>query len=158
VTIYQLTPSGLQPANRRASTTYFSGAGGLMSSAEDYLQFAQMLLNGGELNGKRLLGPRTIDLMTANHTGDMVNGQFGRSAQGMGFGLSVQVVQDPVAANLRVSKGVRLGRGDWRQLLDRAPRTNHLDLFCPGRIGRRTSTGLRRSRKVRDSRISERKP
>jgi CubicO group peptidase (beta-lactamase class C family) len=105
VTIYQSTPSGLQPANRRASTTYFSGAGGLMSSAEDYLQFAQMLLNGGELNGKRLLGPRTIDLMTANHTGDMVNGQFGRPAQGMGFGLSVQVVQDPVAANLRVSKG-----------------------------------------------------
>ncbi|HEY7445920.1 MAG TPA: serine hydrolase domain-containing protein [Vicinamibacterales bacterium] len=105
VTIYQSTPQGLQPANRPASKTYFSGAGGLMSSAEDYLQFAQMLLNGGELNGKRLLGPRTIDLMTANHTGDMVNGQFGRPAQGMGFGLSVQVVQDPVAANLRVSKG-----------------------------------------------------
>ncbi len=105
VTIYQSTPNGLQPANRPASTTYFSGAGGLMSSAEDYLQFAQMLLNGGELNGKRLLGPRTIELMTANHTGDMVNGQFGRPAHGMGFGLSVQVVQDPVAANLRVSKG-----------------------------------------------------
>ena len=105
VTIYQSTPNGLQPANRPASTNYFSGAGGLMSSAEDYLQFAQMLLNGGELNGKRLLGPRTIELMTANHTGDMVNGQFGRPAHGMGFGLSVQVVQDPVAANLRVSKG-----------------------------------------------------
>jgi CubicO group peptidase (beta-lactamase class C family) len=43
--------------------------------------------------------------MTANHTGDMVNGQFGRPPRGMGFGLSVQVVQDPVAADLRVSKG-----------------------------------------------------
>jgi CubicO group peptidase (beta-lactamase class C family) len=105
VTIYRSTPNGLEPANQPASTTYFSGAGGLMSTAEDYLQFVQMLLNGGELNGMRLLGPRTIELMTANHTGDMVNGQFGRPAQGMGFGLSVQVVQDPVAANLRVSKG-----------------------------------------------------
>jgi CubicO group peptidase (beta-lactamase class C family) len=84
---------------------YFSGAGGIASTAEDYLQFAQMLLNGGELDGVRILGPRTIDLMTANHTGDMVNGQFGRPARGMGFGLSMQVVLDPVAANLAVSKG-----------------------------------------------------
>jgi CubicO group peptidase (beta-lactamase class C family) len=43
--------------------------------------------------------------MTSNHTGDMVNGQFGRPARGMGFGLSMQVVQDPIAADLRVSKG-----------------------------------------------------
>jgi CubicO group peptidase (beta-lactamase class C family) len=43
--------------------------------------------------------------MTANHTGDMVNGQFGRPERGMGVGLSVQVVQDPAAADLRVSKG-----------------------------------------------------
>ena len=49
-------------------------AGGLAVSAEDYLQFAQMLLNGGELAGKRLLGPRTIELMVSNNTGDMVNG------------------------------------------------------------------------------------
>jgi CubicO group peptidase (beta-lactamase class C family) len=105
VTIYQSSPQGLRPGNQAVSTVYFSGAGGMMSTAEDYLQFAQMLLNGGQLNGVRLLGPRTVQLMTANHTGDMVNGQFGRPAQGMGFGLSMQVVQDPVAANLRVSKG-----------------------------------------------------
>ena len=64
-----------------------------------------MLLNGGELDGRRFLGPRTVDLMTTNHTGDMVNGQFGRPARGMGFGLSMQVVQDPAAADLAVSKG-----------------------------------------------------
>jgi CubicO group peptidase (beta-lactamase class C family) len=107
VTLYQRSDAGLQrnmPA-QVGSTTFFAGGGGLMSTAEDYLQFAQMLLNGGELNGKRLLSAKTIQLMTSNHTGDMVNGQFGRPARGMGFGLSMQVVQDPVAADLRVSKG-----------------------------------------------------
>jgi CubicO group peptidase (beta-lactamase class C family) len=88
-----------------SQVAYFSGAGGLSASALDYLQFAQMLMKGGELNGHRLLGPRTVELMTANHTGDMVNGQFGRPARGMGFGLGMQVVLDPIAAQLAVSKG-----------------------------------------------------
>jgi len=107
-TVYQRTPNGLVPApnaNQLISGTYFSASGGLMSTAEDYLQFAQMLVNGGQMNGKRYLGPRTVELMTANHTGDMVNGQFGRPARGMGFALGVQVVLDPVAADLRVSPG-----------------------------------------------------
>ncbi len=103
--LYNRSPKGLQPTPRVTNTTYFSGAGGLASTAEDYLQFAQMLLNRGQMNGVRFLSPKTIDLMTANHTGDMVNGQFGRPERGMGFGLSVQVVQDPAAADLRVSKG-----------------------------------------------------
>jgi CubicO group peptidase (beta-lactamase class C family) len=105
VTIYRTTPTGLQPANQTSNTNYLSGASALMTTAEDYLQFAQMLLNGGQLNGKRILSPRTIELMTSNHTGDMVNGQFGRPARGMGFGLSMQVALDPIAADLRVSKG-----------------------------------------------------
>jgi CubicO group peptidase (beta-lactamase class C family) len=105
VTMSESTPSGLRTVARSDSTVYFSGAGGMMSTAEDYLQFAQMMLNGGELNGRRYLSPQTMALMTSNHTGDMVNGQFGRPPRGMGFGLSMQVVMDPVAANLRVSKG-----------------------------------------------------
>jgi len=88
-----------------SNVVYFSGASALSASVEDYLQFAQMLMNGGELNGHRLLGPRTVELMTSNHTGDMVNGQFGRPARGMGFGLGMQVVLDPIAAELTVSKG-----------------------------------------------------
>jgi CubicO group peptidase (beta-lactamase class C family) len=106
-TIYTRRPGeGLQPQPRQElDSVYFSGAGGLASTAADYLQFAQMLLNGGELDGKRLLGPRTVELMVANHTGDMVNGQFGRPARGMGFGLGMEVVLDPVAAGLAVSKG-----------------------------------------------------
>jgi CubicO group peptidase (beta-lactamase class C family) len=104
-TMHVRSAEGLRVNPTEQERYYFSGAGGLAASAEDYLQFAQMLLNGGELDGQRYLGPRTIELMTANHTGDMVNGQFGRPARGMGFGLSVQVVQDPVAADLAVSKG-----------------------------------------------------
>jgi len=106
-TIYTRRPGeALQPQpNQALSSVYFSGAGGLATSAADYLQFAQMLLNGGELDGKRLLGPRTVDLMVSNHTGDMVNGQFGRPARGMGFGLGMQMVLDPVAADLAVSQG-----------------------------------------------------
>jgi CubicO group peptidase (beta-lactamase class C family) len=105
VTMSESTPNGLRAVARTDSTVYFSGAGGMMSTAEDYLQFAQMMLNGGELNGRQYLSPQTMTLMTSNHTGDMVNGQFGRPAHGMGFGLSMQVVMDPVAAGLRVSKG-----------------------------------------------------
>jgi CubicO group peptidase (beta-lactamase class C family) len=107
-TVYQRTPNGLVPAansNQLISGTYFSASGGLMSTAEDYLQFAQMLVNGGTLNGKRYLGPKTVELIASNHTGEMVNGQFGRPAHGMGFGLGVQIVLDPVAADLRVSPG-----------------------------------------------------
>jgi CubicO group peptidase (beta-lactamase class C family) len=95
----------LEVTPRALDAVYFSGAGGLASTAEDYLQFAQMLLNGGELNGRRYLGPRTVELMRSNHTGDLVNGQFGRPARGMGFGLGMQVVENPVAAELAVSKG-----------------------------------------------------
>ncbi len=50
--------------------TYYSGGAGLMSTGTDYWRFAQMLLNGGEMSGVRLLSPRTIDLMTTNSIGD----------------------------------------------------------------------------------------
>ena len=108
VPMYRRTAEGFarQPdQNGLSSATYFSGAGGLSTTAEDYLQFAQMLLNGGELNGRRYLSPRTVALIASNHTGEMVAGQFGRPAKGVGFGLGVQVVEDPVAADLRVGKG-----------------------------------------------------
>ena len=108
VPMYRRTAEGFvkQPdQNGLSSATYFSGAGGLSTTAEDYLQLAQMLLNGGELNGRRYLSPRTVALMSSNHTGEMVAGQFGRPAKGVGFGLGVQVVEDPVAADLRVGKG-----------------------------------------------------
>ena len=109
VTLYNRTPAGaLERAPNQSglsSTSYFAGSGGMVSTAEDYAKFAQMMLNGGELNGRRYLGPRTVQMMTTNHTGDMVNGQFGRPARGMGFGLGVQVNEDPAASGLPQSKG-----------------------------------------------------
>jgi len=107
-TLYGKSPKGLLRAENQdgfSLKTYFSGGGGLMSTAEDYLQFAQMLLNGGEMNGRRLLSPRTVDLMASNHVGDMFNGKLGRPAHGMGYGLLVGIVEDGVAAGLRVSNG-----------------------------------------------------
>jgi CubicO group peptidase (beta-lactamase class C family) len=104
VTIYQKSANGLEKRakqNSLTSSTYFSGGGGLMSTAEDYAQFAQMLLNGGQLNGKRLLSPKTVELMASVHAPDTLPGrQPGRS-----FGLSMQVVNSAVAANFRVSDG-----------------------------------------------------
>jgi CubicO group peptidase (beta-lactamase class C family) len=69
--------------------TYFSGAGGLVSTARDYFRFHQMMLNGGELDGVRLLGPKTVELMTTNHIGDLETWLRG---PGYGFGLGYSVV------------------------------------------------------------------
>ncbi len=92
------TPSWLD------TTTLFSGGGGLYSTAHDYLRFAQMLGNGGELDGERLLGLRTVQLMASNHVGDLYGPDANR-ANGLGFGLTVEVVLDPVLANTRRGKG-----------------------------------------------------
>lgn len=70
---------------------YFSGAGGLVSTAADYVRFHQMMLNGGELDGVRLLGRKTVELMTANHTGDL---PLWLPGPGYGFGLGYSVVKD----------------------------------------------------------------
>lgn len=68
--------------------TSFSGGAGLLSTADDYARFLQMVLNGGELDGVRILSPKSVELMTVNHTGDLY-----RSA-GMGFGLGFSIDQD----------------------------------------------------------------
>jgi CubicO group peptidase (beta-lactamase class C family) len=108
VTLYDKSPGGLKKSANQdgfSSKTFFGAGGSLMSTAEDYLQFAQMLLNGGKLNGHVLLSPRTVQLMASNHVGDMFNGKLGRPAHGMGYGLLVGVVEDSVASGLRVSTG-----------------------------------------------------
>ena len=64
------------------------GGGGVLSTAADYVRFAQMLLNGGELDGARILGRKTVELMTSSHTGDMV---LQLTGPGFGFGMGVGV-------------------------------------------------------------------
>ncbi len=85
-------------------TTYFSGSYGLSSTARDYLHFEQMLANGGELFGRRLLGSRSVEMMGSNHLGDLYKG-FTQNAKGQGFGYTVAVVLDPIAAGSRRSAG-----------------------------------------------------
>lgn len=85
-------------------TTYFSASGGLSSTAGDYLKFEQMLVNGGELFGKRLLSPRSVRMMSSNQIGDLYKG-FSRSQLGMGFGYTVGVTVDPITSNARRSAG-----------------------------------------------------
>jgi CubicO group peptidase (beta-lactamase class C family) len=71
--------------------TYFEaggGAGGVLSTVADYARFAQMLLNGGELDGVRILARKTVELMTSSHTGDMV---LPIPGPGFGFGMGVGV-------------------------------------------------------------------
>ena len=85
-------------------TTYFSGSYGLSSTAKDYLHFEQMLLNGGELFGHRLLSPRSVAVMASDHLDGLYRG-FTQTAKGQGFGYTVSVVLDPIAADSRRSAG-----------------------------------------------------
>jgi CubicO group peptidase (beta-lactamase class C family) len=93
-------------------TTFFSGGGGLVSTAGDYLRFCHMLLNKGELDGARVLGRKTIEYMTTNHLREgrdlaaMGQPVFGNMIyEGIGFGLGFAVVLDPVRAQVVNSPG-----------------------------------------------------
>lgn len=97
-----------------------SGSMGLVSTARDFLLLHQMLLNKGELNGRRLLGTRTVELMATNHVGDLYRGEgaYAVPMHGHGFGLLVQVVLDPVEGNTGRSAGAfgfggYLGTMNW---------------------------------------------
>jgi len=91
---------------------YLSGSGGLTSTAADYVRFAKMLLNRGTLDGERIIGPRTLAYMTANHLtggrdlGDAaVNPLPTWMTHGTGFGLGFAVLLDPVRANVLGTPG-----------------------------------------------------
>ncbi len=102
-TLYSRTNNTLQRQNNPAfmNGVYFSGGGGLYSTAEDYLQFGLMLLNGGQLNGKRLLGPRTVEMMRSVVIPDTLPGR----PRGEAYGLSVRVLTDPIQRGTSLSTG-----------------------------------------------------
>lgn len=105
-----VTAAGSPPNDYAKQPTMPSGGGGLVSTAEDYYRFAQMLANGGELDGKRILAPATVKLMTSNHLPDnLLTGAFGIGQHimrpGFGYGYNCAVVFDPPAANLPDGKG-----------------------------------------------------
>ncbi len=82
--------------------TFFSGSGGLVSTAHDYIRFAQMILNNGELDGVQILGRKTVELMLSNHTGGL---PLWLPGPGMGFGLGFAVVLDRAVAQTSDSEG-----------------------------------------------------
>ena len=119
-TLYRGNPNGGLVTNNRgpgatesdysATPALPSGGGGLVSSAEDYYRFAQMLANGGELDGKRILAPASVKLMASNHLpAELLTGQFGIGTHvmrpGFGYGYNCAVIFDPPEANLPDGKG-----------------------------------------------------
>jgi CubicO group peptidase (beta-lactamase class C family) len=107
----------MDPQPSMSRNTIYSGVNALFSSAKDYLTFATMLLNRGELNGKRILKPETVDLMASDHTGGIryrldTSSQYVRLGNGIvtdslgtlnlepgyQFGLGLAIVQDPAKA------------------------------------------------------------
>ena len=109
----------LQPGDRATTSIYLtepkrlSGGGGLTGTMADYLRFCEMLRRGGELDGHRVLGPRTIDLMRRNHLlrgqdlMQMALGGFSETSnEGVGFGLGFAQSLDEVATG-------SLGHGDY---------------------------------------------
>jgi len=92
--------------------SFISGGGGLCSTATDYLAFCRALLNGGELDGVRLIGPKTLALMTSNHLpGGLTLPEISRSLfseaayHGIGFGLGFSVTLDPARTLIPGSPG-----------------------------------------------------
>ena len=83
--------------------TYFSGGAGLASTAYDYALFGQMLLNGGELNGKRILSPGTIQIMTSNQIGDHL--MWGDTNKARRFGLGFGILTEYAEKTLMIPAG-----------------------------------------------------
>jgi CubicO group peptidase (beta-lactamase class C family) len=97
----------------RQEPSFLSGGGGLVATTADYLRFCQMLLGGGEVDGVRILGRKTVELMTSNHLpadGDLRSfaspGGYGEVGfAGTGFGLTVAVTKSPAATQVVGSPG-----------------------------------------------------
>jgi CubicO group peptidase (beta-lactamase class C family) len=104
-TVYGRTPNGLTktatPNDTISRNVYFRGSGGLYSTAEDYIPLGMMLAASGEFNGKRLLSRKTVEMMSAAHVPDTLQGR----PAGEGYGLSVRVVTNHAARNTMLSDG-----------------------------------------------------
>lgn len=113
--VYAPDPNGIKivmkPDTNTVSTPvkFLSGNGGLYSTASDYMIFCQMLLNKGEYNGVRILGSKTVDLMTSDQISDDIimpsDDFFGKLLSGMGFGFGFAVLKDNIHSGIIGSPG-----------------------------------------------------
>ena len=108
----RLIDGAANSATYRQPPTFRSGGGGLVSTVQDYFRFAQMLLNKGELEGVRILGRKTVELMTMNHmpnNGDLSSMGMPVFSEmpydGIGFGLGFSVMLNPAKAQILGSPG-----------------------------------------------------
>ncbi len=118
---YGPTPEGMRLLDAPTTSEYREppampgGGGGMVASAHDYMRFALMLANGGELDGRRVLSPRTVELIMSSHLPPEDFGArplkygagqtYANGGLGVGFGLSGSVITDPALTGLPVSKG-----------------------------------------------------
>ena len=110
-TLYNIN-EGMKPSDRGAPTSkpeFESGGGGMFSTVRDYSRFAQMLLHGGTLDGVRILGRKTIDLISTDHlTPEQRRSDNWDTQRGYGYGLGVRVMTNPELAGINGSVG-----GNW---------------------------------------------
>jgi CubicO group peptidase (beta-lactamase class C family) len=106
----ELVSTGAPPTDYASEPGMASGGGGMVSTASDYMRFAQMLLNGGELNGVRILAPATVALMTTNHLpASLLTGEFGIGTStmrpGLGWAYDCAVYTDPPQVDVMTGQG-----------------------------------------------------
>lgn len=125
--------------NFEPGAEFKSGGGGLVSTVGDYFRFCQMLLNGGELNGVRLLSPKTIQLMSSNHL-DSSGEVFGRSGIGFGLGVAVSIDQaaiGEIGTDGEYNWGGAAGTKFW---ID--PKENMIGIFMTQSVPHRSRVGV----------------
>lgn len=93
--------------------SYFKGGAGLVGTAADYLRYAQMMVNGGELDGRRYLSRKTVEFMLSQHTVGMGGTTIGTTGPGYGFGIGFGVRQDEGMGWTPGSKGDAMWAGAW---------------------------------------------
>jgi len=96
-----------------AGKQYFKGGSGLVGTAADYLRFAQMMVNGGELDGKRYLSKKTVEFMLSDHTVGMAGSTIATTGPGYGMGLGFGVRLHEGMAWVPGSKGDAMWAGAW---------------------------------------------
>ncbi len=115
---------GVSPNQPRLSgNTVWSGVNALYSTAADYQKFCQMLLNGGSYGGRQFLSPKTVDLMTMNHVGDLFD------SPGHGFGLGFAVVTDVAETKMPGSEGIFYWSGAYNTHFFIDPKEETIALF-----------------------------
>ena len=126
--------SGDAQEGYKTKPLFLSGAGGLVSTTNDYLRFAQMLLNGGILEGVRILSPKSVELMSSDLLGDLpVFG--GPMLPGYGFGLTVGVNKGPAKTATIGSAGEYYWEGAAASLFFVDPREDLLTVFMVQKRG-----------------------